>query len=578
MIPTLRDYQHESRDVTVDGFFDLQSRRPLVVLPTGTGKTVVFAQLLRHPRMQAWLANYPTTRQRMLVIAHREELLEQAASKIHSANPELLVEIERPGRRAGPFTDVVVVGIQTLVNRLDAFWSDEFRVIVIDEAHHCSAKTYRRVLHHFGVLLDDSDAELPTFVPDLEKLFVGFTATTRRGDAVGLDHVFDRVAYSRDLKWMIEHGYLARLRGLHVDTKIDLDDIKTVHGDFNVNQLDEHVNTTARNALIVNAWREHAVDRKTIAFTVTVQHALDLAEAYRSIAGVKAAAVYGAMPIEERREKLRQFAAGELQVLTNCNLLTEGYDEPSVTCIVHARPTKSSLLYIQMTGRGTRLYPGKDDCLVLDCVDISAKHSLMTVADLVGLPPGFDVEGGDALEAKRRLDALRSENPLLNTAGVKTFAALRARVKEIDLWKAPEPAPELKKFAALAWAASPDGESFILRYPVFDEALSTPEKPLTRDEQLEVRVNQLSTWDITLDDEPLSHATTLHDALDFADRWIHENRRHVLSLIKRDARWRRDPATENQLKWLKRKKVPHDPSSISKGEASRLLDIAFGKK
>jgi ATP-dependent helicase IRC3 len=292
---------------------------------------------------------------------------------------------------------------------------------------------------------------------------------------------------------------------------------------------------------------------------------------------VHATAISGETPKDDRRNILRSFAAGRIQVLTNCNVLTEGFDEPSVNCIVHARPTKSSLLYIQMTGRGTRPSPatGKTDCLVLDCVDIAAKHSLVTVADLVGLPAKFDAKGADVLRTKKELDELRAANPHLNVSGARSFAEIQVRVRDLDLWKAPEPPPVLQKHAALSWVPAFDGDAFSLTYPTGDD-----EQGRKTSETVECRVNQLGQWDITVDGVALPIApppASADAALSAAETWVTTNRRHVLALVKKDARWRQDPATDNQLKWLKKKRVPHDPATISKGEASRLLDIAFGK-
>ncbi len=568
-----RDYQTEATNAALDGFFAHGKRRQLTVLPTGTGKTVVFAMLRDHPRVREWIDGFARRQQRMLVIAHREELLNQAAEKLAASNPELIVDIEQAERRASAFCDVVVASIQTLVRRLDKFDPCEFRIIIIDEAHHAAAPTYVKVLRHFGVLPDEGE---PIELADLDaqKMLLGFTATPKRGDDIGLDAVFECISYSRELKWFIEREYLTPLCGRLVETTVSLDDVKTVQGDFAVKQLAETVNTPQRNDQIVKAWLEHAPDRKTIAFTVDIAHAHDLARTF-SDAGVKAAALSGETPKEVRRELLRRFASGELQVLTNCNVLTEGFDEPSVNCIVHARPTKSSLLYIQMTGRGTRPSPqtGKRDCLILDCVDIASRHSLITVADLVGLPPKFDCKGGDIMRTKKDLDELRAANPFLNVIGARSFAEIQVRVRDLDLWKQPEPPPVLQKHAALAWAAGYDGESFALRYPI-------DEGDRKRTEVLEARQNQLGQWDITLDGVPLDLGALrgADEALSAGERWFQENRRFVMTLVKKDARWRSDPATPNQLKWLTKKHVPHDPATISKGEASRLLDIAFGRK
>jgi superfamily II DNA or RNA helicase len=571
---TARDYQIAATDAALDGFFTLGHRRQLTVLPTGTGKTVVFSLLRNHPRVVEWLQTFRSSEQRMLVLAHREELLDQAAAKIAASNPELSVEVEQADRRATMFADVVVASVASLVRRLDRFRPADFRICVVDEAHHAAASTYVKIMQHFEFL---PDPELPSLGVDPSKMLLGFTATAKRGDDVALDHVFERVSYAGELRWFIERGYLAPLVGRLVETTISLDAVKTVDGDFNQRQLAETVNTTQRNEQIVKAWLEHARTRPTLAFTVDIAHAHDLARTYQT-AGITALAISGETPKQDRRNALEAFRERRVDVLTNCNVLTEGTDLPLVSCIVHGRPTKSQLLYIQMTGRGTRPSPatGKADCLVLDCVDIASKHSLVTIADLAGLPPCFDLKGRDAMKAKRELDELRAANPLVSLVGARSFDDVAVRVRDLDLWKAPELPPLLQKHAALAWVPSFDGESFTLLYPTGN--VDAQNRKI--EERVDVTVDQLGHWTIAVDGValPLAPAPSSADAaLTAAEQWVKTNRPHVLRLLDSTAKWRRDPATENQLRWLKKKRVPHDPATISKGEASRLLDIAFGR-
>ncbi|MBC7106262.1 MAG: restriction endonuclease subunit R, partial [Firmicutes bacterium] len=231
--------------------------------------------------------------------------------------------------------------------------------------HHAVARTYVFVLERLGFMSGDPD-----------KLLLGVTATPVRGDKVGLGAVFQKIVYQRSLLWMVRAGYLVDFRGLVVDTGVDLGDVRVVAGDFADADLEGVLNTEDRNGLIARAYLDHTAGRRAVAFTAGVQHALDLAATFRA-AGVTAEAVSGETPEEERRKLLSAFRAGDVRVLCNCNLLTEGWDEPSLDCILMARPTKSKALYLQMLGRGARPYPGKQDCLVIDFVDNTGRHDVM---------------------------------------------------------------------------------------------------------------------------------------------------------------------------------------------------------
>lgn len=572
-IPQLRDYQEEARTAIAAGFFDMKARRQLVVLPTGCGKTVVFAQIKRHPDVAGWLEGFSDGQRKMLVIAHREELLLQAAEKIHAANPDLIVDIEQADQRASALAHVVVASIQTLEKRLDRFTPQQFRIVVIDEAHHCAARTYFKVLDYFGIcqspFIDRTNLNMAEFVPDQTKLFVGFTATPKRGDSVGLEQVFERVAYAKDLLWMVDHGYLCRLRGFHVSTKTDLSNVSIRRGEFVQDELADAVNTPERNGAIVKAWGEHCPDRKSIGFTVDVQHAKDLAAAYRQ-AGVAAEAISGELHRDDRRDLLRRFRAGEIQVLTNCALLTEGFDEPDVACIIQARPTKSSLLYIQQTGRGTRLAPGKTDCIILDCADQSSRHSLISAADLAGLPAGFDAQGKDLLQVRKRLDELEEERPGLSLANVKNWREVSIAVREFDPYMKRELPQAFVKRAKLTWTPAADGVSFRMRYPIGED-----EHQRKVYETVELRQNQLEQWEIAINTTVMPVAfRKLDHGIDAAEAWVRQHHPDAIGMLFEKARWKGDPATDNQIAALRRRRVPFDPDTLTKGEASRLLNIA----
>lgn len=276
-------------------------KRQLVAMPTGTGKTVMFAQIPQKAQGR-----------RVLVIAHRTELLAQAATKISESNPDLKVEIEQAGQKASPATQVIVASIQTLAvspERLENLDPDNIGVVIIDEAHHATAKTYLRVLYRFGLAPDpDSitnyqltakklnsetrklfmDFQLP---PNAPYLF-GYTATPHRTDGIGLEYVFDEIVFQRSIQDMMKEGWLADIRGIQIPTETDIEDVKVSRGDYQEKALSEMVNTKPRNETLVNAYLAHAPDRQALCFCVDVEHTEAVTEAFQE-AGVNTAMVVG---------------------------------------------------------------------------------------------------------------------------------------------------------------------------------------------------------------------------------------------------------------------------------------------
>ena len=349
----LRPYQREAIDAVLAAR-RAGTRRMVVTLPTGAGKTVIFAELIRQAR-------HP-----VLVLAHRDELVKQACAKIQAAlgrdpDDERIVAIEQGATRAPAEASVLVASIRTLHDdRIGKVLAGrDTRLVIYDECHHAVADANRRVLERIGA-----------FEPDWPGTLIGFTATTRRADGRGLDEVFEDIAYSRSLRQMIDDGYLRPLRGLRIDTGIDLSGVSTRGDDFDEDELADAIDIRARNLLVARSIQEVTRDRRTIAFCVGVGHAMNLAKALREI-GVPAAVVFGEMPRPDRMETLRRFAAGELRVITNVGVLTEGFDDPGVSAIAMVRPTRSESMYLQCVGRGMRLSPDADDCVVLDFVDLS---------------------------------------------------------------------------------------------------------------------------------------------------------------------------------------------------------------
>ncbi len=543
---SLRDYQVDCLK-TILARYKAGIRRQLICLPTGTGKTVVFASFPRFFGMK----------KRMLVLAHREELLDQAREKILRANPDLKVEVEQAARSAGPSTDVVVASIPTLgrkgSKRLASLDPEAFYLIVVDEAHHAIAATYRRVLNHFRVF----DKETP-------KLLVGFTATPKRGDRQGLQSVFEEISYSKSLPEMIAAGYLSPVSGYRVETDVDLTRVRTRMGDFVASQLSEAVNVSARNDLVVEVFKDHLAERQSLCFCVDVAHSKSLAEAFME-ADVPAAAVTGEMPTDTRRKALDDFSSGRVRVLTNCMVLTEGYDESRVAGIILARPTKSALLYTQMIGRGTRLHPGKQDAVVIDIVDVTREHKLITLPSLFGLSAHFDLEGHTTSHVQQALAWVRENRPWVRTDQAVSLTDLRYRCKRIDLLELELP-DELDAVAQFAWTGT---------------GPNTYRLSLAKGERVDIAPTILGDFEIALctrtDEYVIGRAATVNEAVRAAEQWVATHRNESQRLVLLGTKWRNAPASEKQLKALRSKGVAV-PNGITKGQASHLFAMLYNRR
>jgi len=592
--PTLRHYQTAALEAIEKGLLAGRNRL-LVKKPTGTGKTIMFAAM--PSQMGAWLAQFPATERRMLVIAHREELLDQAVAKIQAANPHLVVMVEQGDRMASPYADVVVASIQTLsamkFRRLERLLARMvFRLVIVDEAHHAAARTYRTVLARLGFLplvtgtetgdeieavnFDDEEEMLEALkawdqTAPRDRLLVGVTATPNRSDAIGLSCVFQDLCFSYELRKAITDGWLVPPVPLVLSTDVNLDGVKTTAGDFNQKQLAEAVNTAARNAVAVKGWLDHAKGRSTLAFTVDVEHAHVLASMFQEV-GVRAEALSGETPREDRQRMLRQYTDGQIDILANCMVLTEGTDLPRTSCILHAKPTKSATLYEQMTGRGLRLYPGKADCLVLDIVDVTKRHSLQTTPVLFGLPTGLIPQGKPIDQIADEWDTLKQQYPyleqLLKDTGM-TLEQLKVQAKTFDIWTV-LPLGPLAASTSMQWmCVGPD--VYQMRYP-WGEATET----------VQVSTDLLGKWEVTCTLRPANgeaprQRTIAHGipdpqlAASMAEGYVRDERQSVQRLTDKNAPWRSKPASEKQLALLKRRRVPV-PTNCTMGQASELID------
>ena len=374
----LRPYQQEAI-AAIEAGIDRGIRRPLVVIPTGAGKTIIFASLIARRGGSA------------LVLAHRDELLRQAADKITQADPTLGLGVGFvQAARDDVAAPVVVASVQTLARatRL-ARLPTRFDTVIVDEAHHAGARSYRRILEHL----------------DSSPLILGVTATPQRTRG-NLGEVWQEIVYQRGIAEMIAAGYLVDVRGIRVGLEaIDLEAVAQKGGDFDADQLGDALEQASAPAHVLAAYLKHASDRKTVVFVLTVALAHRMAETFRQ-AGVAAEALDGSTDPQLRLGILARLRAGETRVVLNVGVLVEGWDEPSVECIVVATPTRSQVKYAQIAGRGLRTFPGKRDCLIIDVVGVTDRLDLQTMPRLFGLreQPDLEVTVTDALERQHAED------------------------------------------------------------------------------------------------------------------------------------------------------------------------------
>jgi superfamily II DNA or RNA helicase len=571
----LRDYQTEALD-TIRDKYHAGCRRQLVKLPTGTGKTMLFANLLSHMGLAG----------RLMVLVHRDELVRQAADKLSLWNPGASIGIEKASEYAGAARLVVAsvptIGLSTkrADERLRSFAPHSFDALVIDEAHHAVADTYRTVVDHFR----QND----------RLLLVGVTATPNRADGEGLDQVFDEITVDRDILWGIRSGWLVNMRGYRAKTHTDITEVRSTHGDFVESDLSKVINTPDRNRILVDAWVAYGRDRQTIVFTGDIQHAKDVATMFQR-RGIRATAVWGNDP--DRKEKLAAHRTGDLKVVVNCALLTEGYDDWRVGCVMFARPLRSETLYTQICGRGTRIEDGvgnlvdalkaglktKEDCIVIDLVDNTRRHKLVTLSSLAGMSQDADLDGDTFTNAIDAVERLRSEYPNKRPKSFKSLAEL-AGYEEVDLFARYEFPEELTAFAKFSWVKGGDDMYF----------LSLPDK-----ERVTVKKDILGHWSLRLwrevapigdINDPFSHRNTaatlsnllrvpavpdLAAAIKKAEQAVELTRPQARGLLARKASWRGNPPTEKQLALCRRLGILVSQAATC-GQVSAAISAAFG--
>src|SRR5450755_280213 len=530
---TLRPYQETCVERVLDAYQRTpKGGRALLVLPTGGGKTLVFAETARRLGLNT------------LIIAHRQELLQQAADKFRMIDPTAIIGQVGAGRHewGAPIT---VASVQTISRpeHLKALARFGYDLVIIDEAHHSAASGYQAVL----------DALPDAFI-------LGVTATPDRLDKQSIEHIFGAPIFSASIIDMIEQGYLSNLRAIAIPTTTSLDDLHTQDGDFKLDELEVAVDTPDRNERIVNAYLKHCNGRQALCFAVTVAHAKHLAETFTAF-GVPASLVSGETPPEERKHVLHDYERGALQVLCNCGVLLEGYDAPQTSCILMARPTKSRALYTQAIGRGTRLAPGKTDCIILDITDNSLKLRLepLTLGKVVEMQLA---DGESIIEAKEREKQERELTGELMEARERTTRVTK-RVQDL----------EINLLNRFDWKRKPNGGYHLEVGENKHKVILLPSERVTGYYSVWARLApdfKMQQW---LPDAPLEWAQT---HAEMKAKLIQSSEKKLV-LVDNNAPWRSFPVSNKQLYMLRKFDIPFTEAMTS-GEASDLIGREIAKR
>ncbi len=538
---TLRPYQKEAIEAILKARRQ-GKKRLLVCLPTGAGKTVIFSRL-------AQLA-----KRNVLILAHRSELLSQAREKIEAGlDGQKIIALEQANTKSNADAQILLCSIRSLhEERLQRILRDrDIGLIIYDECHHAPAEDNTRILRQLGVFDEQWDGTL-----------LGFTATTRRGDGVALHEVFEEIVYSRSLADMILEGYLVPLRGYRISTSVDLKDINPFGEDFALDELAGLVDIEERNALVARSIQELARDRRTIIFCINVNHAIHLAKALNLLkhpTGV----IHGQLKPEQRSEVLGKFRQGKLKALTNIGVLTEGFDDPGVSCIAMARPTRSSTVYLQCIGRGMRLFPEKKDCLILDFVDL-AQMDLVTLPTLFGMPVDLNLRGESLIEAAHFYQKILFDTPGFEwEAGEITLEEIQKRAAIFDPLTL-QVNPEIQAISGNAWAS-------LGRFGVVLHFYETPKK-LSRFKIVEALQGKGGKYQICLNDESIARFTSMEEAVEAVDYEISQMGSYAMNTALQEADWRNKSVPPKIQEQLAQLRPPRSAQTI--GQAVHYLAFA----
>ncbi|KAI9769790.1 MAG: hypothetical protein M1840_003784 [Geoglossum simile] len=572
----LREYQEECIQSALS-YLSNGHKRLGISLATGSGKTVIFTQLIdRLPPPDAHASQ-------TLILVHRRELAEQAAHHCLSAHPSKTIEVEMGDSHASGAADITIASIQSITSkdRISKFDPKRFKLVIVDEAHHIVAPGYMKVLSHFGLV--GAPEGVSTETPAL----VGVSATFSRSDGLKLGAAIDHVVYHKDFVDMIGEKWLSDVIFTTVKSGADISRVrKAATGDFKPGELSKAFNTEETNAIIVKSWLAKASERKsTIVFCVDVAHVVSLTDMFRRH-GINARYITGKTPKVNRSERLESFKNGGFPVLLNCGVFTEGTDIPNIDCVLLARPTRSRNLLVQMIGRGMRLHPGKENCHIIDMV-ASLEAGVVTIPTLLGLDPiELDKADIEDLRSLREVKCEQRENatppasldnqaipPSTNHSTNLVFTDYDS---VFDLIEDSSGDRHIRAISRLAWVqTAPD--KYVLS-PLSGESL-TIERAMGEDHYTITERRRLppSKWrqpskPIYAKPRVIATAETLEGAIHAADTYAMEKFEWIS--VATDQDWRKRPATEAQVTFLNRFRDSNDPltpDTVTKGRAADMI-------
>ncbi|TVY46911.1 putative mitochondrial ATP-dependent helicase [Lachnellula occidentalis] len=567
----LRQYQEECIQAVLS-HLEKGDKRLGISLATGSGKTVIFTQLIDRVKPHAQGAD------QTLILAHRQELVEQAARHCTNAYPTKSVEIEMSSMRASGSADITVASIQSITSgdRISKFNPSRFKLVLVDEAHHIVAPGYMRALEHFG--LSKAQASSPALV--------GVSATLSRFDGLRLGAAIDQIVYHKDYIDMIGEKWLSDVIFTTVHTKADISKVKKgANGDFKAGELSGVVNTDEINKVTVRSWLAKTEGRKsTLVFCVDLAHVEGLTNTFRQH-GIDARFITGDTPKPERSSRLDAFKRGDFPVLVNCGVFTEGTDIPNIDCVLLARPTKSRNLLVQMIGRGMRLHPGKKDCHIIDMV-ASLATGVISTPTLFGLDPSEVVEGAtvddmkaiqDRKEAEEERDqnasgvsAAKQPGPVTNTVTFTDYDSV------FDLIEDTTEERNIRSMSPHAWVCIAQDRWILTNSNGSYVKIERKFKEEAGDDQF--LVTEIAALSPAISKSPFSKprkiakALTFDDAIHAADTYA--AKKYPFQFISQNQRWRKKPATEGQLLFLNKLRLKDDqltPESLTKGRAGDMI-------
>ncbi|KAI0009717.1 P-loop containing nucleoside triphosphate hydrolase protein [Xylariaceae sp. FL0662B] len=573
----LRDYQEECIQSVLKSL-ENGHKRLGISLATGSGKTVIFTQLINRVKPISKRAS------RTLILAHRRELVEQAARHCTAAYPGKSVEIEMGSLHASGAADITIASIQSITSgdRISKFDPSLFKLVLVDEAHHIVAPVYLRTLEHFGLHRKKHDS--PTLV--------GVSATFSRFDGLSLGTAIDEIVYHKDYIDMIGDKWLSDVVFTTAHSTADLTQVRSgANGDFQPSDLSRAVNTDQVNEITVRIWLAKASERKsTLIFCVDLAHVAGLTRTFRQ-RGIDARFVTGDTAKVERGDRIDAFKRGEFPVLVNCGIFTEGTDIPNIDCVVLARPTRSRNLLVQMIGRGMRLHPKKTNCHVIDMVS-SLENGVITTPTLFGLDPSTLVEEASmhdirglkekTHQERKEAEAERTEHALA-VSPEASHQGLRGSVTFVeydsvfDLVADTSGEKHIRSISQNAWVQT-GPHKYVLSGPGGTYMRLEKEDPPGEDDTQfvahEIRALPANAAKKSPFAAPrrLLRASTFVDAVHGADKYASE--KYPRMLILRHALWRRGPPTEGQLKFLNKLRGENEkltPTDITKGKAADMI-------